>query len=111
MESKPSQLVKESIDEENFEFKKYSSLINILKDQEEFWLDNAGIIISSNLEAVNITGYEEYEILGKHISFFYLPEEKDKAESDLKKAESFGQTFVTGLRVKKRGAPFWAKMR
>lgn len=97
--------------DENTEFEKYSSLLRILQCKEEFWLNSAGIIVSSNLEAVNITGYEEYEVLGKHISFFYLQEEKDKAESDLKKAENFGQTFVTGLRVKKRGAPFWAKMR
>ncbi|HEU5291328.1 MAG TPA: ATP-binding protein, partial [Cyclobacteriaceae bacterium] len=97
--------------EENTEYEKYSSLLRILQCQEEFWLDSDGIIVSSNLEAVNITGYEEYEVLGRHISFFYLKEEKDKAETDLAKAENFGQTFVTGLRVKKRGAPFWAKMR
>lgn len=97
--------------DENTEYEKYSSLLRILQSQEEFWLDGNGIIVSSNLEAVNITGYEEYEVLGKHISFFYLQEEIEKAESDLAKAESFGQTFVTGLRVKKRGAPFWAKMR
>src|SRR5688572_18360526 len=97
--------------DENTEYEKYSSLLRVLQCQEEFWLDSDGIIVSSNLEVVNISGYEEYEVLGKHISFFYLQEERDKAESDLKKAENFGQTFVTGLRVKKRGAPFWAKMR
>jgi PAS domain S-box-containing protein len=96
---------------ESTEFEKHSSLLRILQCQEEFWLDSDGLIVSSNLEAVNVTGYEEYEVLGRHISFFYLQEEKDKAELDLKKAENFGQVFVTGLRVKKRGAPFWAKIR
>src|SRR5688572_13646982 len=88
--------------DENTEYEKYSSLLRILQCQEEFWLDSEGVIVSSNLEVVNITGYEEYEVLGKHISFFYLQEEREKAESDLAKAENFGQTFVTGLRVKKR---------
>ena len=97
--------------DEDTEFEKHSSLLRILQSQEEFWLDRDGIIISSNLEAVNITGYEEYEVLGKHISFFYLQEEREKAQADLLKAENLGQAFVTGLRVKKRGAPFWAKMR
>jgi PAS domain S-box-containing protein len=97
--------------DENTEYEKYSSLLRILQCQEEFWLDRDGVIVSSNLEAVNITGYEEYEVLGKHISFFYLQEERDKAEADLTKAACLGQAFVTGLRVKKRGAPFWAKMR
>jgi hypothetical protein len=36
---------------------KFNSLIHILKGHEEFRLDTNGFIISSNLEAVNITGY------------------------------------------------------
>jgi PAS domain S-box-containing protein len=97
--------------DKEIELEKYSSLIHILKSQEEFWLNSSGVIISSNLEAVNITGYEEYEVIGKHISFFYLPEESDKAGTDLENAARFGQTFVSGIRVKKRGATFWGKMR
>lgn len=92
------------------EFEKHLSLIHILKGQEEFLLNDAGIIISSNLEAVNITGYEEHEVLGKHISIFYAPEEINKASADLEKAANLGQSFVTGLRMKKKGTTFWAKM-
>jgi PAS domain S-box-containing protein len=95
---------------EQIEFEKHLSLIHILKGQEEFLLNDQGIIISSNLEAVNITGYEEFEIIGRHISIFYLAAEEEKARVDLEKAANLGQIFVTGLRVKKRGTTFWAKM-
>jgi PAS domain S-box-containing protein len=90
---------------------KYNSLINILRGREEFVLDANGIIISSNLEAVNITGYEESEVIGQPISLFYSEDEKSKALSDLEKAARFGQCVVTGFRLKKRASPFWAKMK
>jgi len=92
-------------------YNKYASLIHILNGEEEFMLDQAGFIMSSNLEAVNVTGYEEFEIMGKHISIFYRPEECEKASADLEKASRLGSSIVTGLRVKKRGVNFWAKMK
>ena len=93
------------------EHEKYVSLLHILKGQEEFVLNKDGIIISSNLEAVNVTGYEEYEVLGKHISMFYPPDELFKSNDDLERAVNFGQIITSGLRVKKRGIAFWAKMK
>src|SRR5882757_6358828 len=90
---------------------KHASLLHILNGEEEFILDQDGFIIGSNLEAVNVTGYEEYEIIGKPISIFYLPDEREKAKSDLEKAYRLGNTIVTGMRVKKRGVSFWAKMK
>jgi PAS domain S-box-containing protein len=90
---------------------KYNSLINILRGREEFVLDANGVIISSNLEAVNITGYEEHEVIGQPISLFYTQEEKLKAFAHLDKAVRFGQCIVTGFRLKKRASPFWAKMK
>jgi PAS domain S-box-containing protein len=90
---------------------KYNSLVHILKGHEEFTLDANGIIISSNLEAVNITGYEEFEVIGKSIDLFYNENEKAKAVEDLKRAARFKQCVVTGMRRKKRDAAFWAKMK
>lgn len=106
-----SSITKRKATEAENVFDKYSSLLHILNGEEEFMLDRDGLIIGSNLEAVNVTGYEEYEIMGKHISIFYLPEETGKAKADLEKAERLGSTVVTGLRVKKRGVNFWAKMK
>lgn len=91
------------------EIEKYLVLISTLKGHEEFLLDSSGCILSSNLEVVNITGYEEYEIIGKHFNIFYRSDEQDQAEEDLRKARVLGNVIVTGLRLKKRGATFWAK--
>jgi PAS domain S-box-containing protein len=90
---------------------KYTSLLHILNGEEEFILNQVGYIIGSNLEAVNVTGYEEHEIIGRHISIFYRSEEIEKAQTDLEKARRLGNTVVTGMRVKKRGVNFWAKMK
>lgn len=90
---------------------KYTSLLHILNGEEEFILDQNGYIIGSNLEAVNVTGFEEHEIIGRHISVFYRSEEIEKAKTDLEKAQRLGNSVVTGMRVKKRGVNFWAKMK
>jgi PAS domain S-box-containing protein len=93
------------------EHDKYLSLLTILKGHEEFTLNNEGVIISSNLEAVNITGYEEYEVIGKHISMFYPPDEQEKVAKDLEKAVKFKQVIIAGPKLKKRNTTFWAKMK
>src|SRR5258707_3522024 len=64
------------------EFSKYASLFNILRGFEEFTLNAFGSIISSNLEAVNITGYEEWEVIGKPISMFYQASDRAEGRPD-----------------------------
>jgi PAS domain S-box-containing protein len=96
---------------EEGDYQKYASLLNTLKGHEEFTLNQDGIIISSNLEVANVTGYEEHEIIGKHISIFYPADEQAKAAQDLVRAVKLGKTIVAGLRIKKRNASFWAKMK
>ena len=92
---------------------RFASLCNILRGYEEFMLDRDGRIISSNLEAVNITGYEEWEIIGKHFSIFYSNEDKQafRPAEDLKTAEELGRVLYSGWLVKKKGVSFWAKVR
>ena len=89
------------------------SLFNILRGFEEFMLNPEGIIISSNLEVVNITGYEEWEVMGNHIAIFYTTDDrqKEKPEADLRTAKKQGQLLINDWRVKKRNARFWAKMK
>jgi PAS domain-containing protein len=55
-----------------------NSILNIFKGVEEYVLDLSGIIVSSNLEAVTITGYEEWEVIGRHFSIFYSIEDQVK---------------------------------
>ena len=95
------------------EIEKYSSIINILKGFEEFTLDRNGVIVSSNLETVNITGYEEWEVIGSNFSIFYSIEDQltGKPYHDLQKAEELGLFVFSGLQVKKRNPSFWAKVK
>jgi PAS domain S-box-containing protein len=103
--------------EQNFvglsENDKYQSLLTTLKGCEVFILDLSGIIISSNLEAVTITGYEEWDVIGKPISLFYSSEElqENKPDLDLAKTAKLGRYISSGFRKKKRGDLFWAKMK
>ncbi len=92
---------------------KFASIVNILRGSEEYILDPDGIIISSNLEAVTITGYEEWEVIGKHFSMFYIPEDRvlNRHESDLQEAGLTGRLHTMGWRLKKRNATFWAKVK
>lgn len=111
MKDSADRVIKDNIPTQDTVIKKYTSLMHILNGEEEFLLNQEGIIVSSNLEAVNVTGYEEHEIIGKHISIFYPADEKEKALADLDKAHRIGSTIVSGLRVKKRGVIFWARMK
>jgi PAS domain S-box-containing protein len=90
-----------------------NSILNIFKGVEEYVLDLNGTIVSSNLEAVTITGYEEWEVIGRHFSIFYSIEDQIKRvyEEDLEKANQHGSCFSSGMRVKKRNSPFWAKLK
>ena len=101
------------LDKDDSDFEKYASLISIIKGFEEYTLDKAGFIISSNLEAVTITGYEEWEVLGKHVSIFYSLEDQlaGKPSDDLVRAEKKTPIVLTGLRIKKRNSSFWAKIK
>jgi PAS domain S-box-containing protein len=90
-----------------------NSIVNIFKGVEEFILDSLGKIVSSNLEAVTITGYEEWEVMGRHFSIFYSVEDQIKRtfEDDLEKAARQGFCYTSGVKMKKRNSPFWAKMK
>jgi PAS domain S-box-containing protein len=92
---------------------RYAALCNILRGYEEYILNTDGIVISSNLEAVNITGYEEWEIIGKHFSIFYSTEERvlGRPEEDHSAVLQSGKVVYSGWRLKKNGSSFWAKVR
>lgn len=91
-------------------FEKSDTISNILRGHEEFTLDIHGKIISSNLEAVNVTGYEEWEAIGRHFSIFYSEDDKaaGKPAKDLEKAKDVSKIIFSAWRVKKRNVKFWA---
>jgi PAS domain S-box-containing protein len=89
-----------------------TTLLNTIRGFEEFTLDLSGKILSSNLELVNITGYEESEVIGRSFSIFYTEDDRLKGQPyrDLFEVLKSGRIFRTGWRVKKKGVSFWAKV-
>jgi PAS domain S-box-containing protein len=101
-----------SSNDDEVELERYRSFINTLNGCEDYLLNRDGFILSSNLEAISITGYEEWEVIGSHLSKFYSLEDQLKGipQSDLEKASKKSIFVTTGLRVKKRNSSFWAKI-
>jgi PAS domain S-box-containing protein len=74
-----------------------------------YMLDRTGRIVSWNVGAELIKGYRATEVLGKHFSIFYLPEEQGEPLRLLLAAVD-GPVEDEGWRVRKGGSPFWANV-
>jgi PAS domain S-box-containing protein len=88
----------------------YRLLVESVKDYAIFALDTAGHIISWNAGAERFKGYVEREIVGKHYSVFYPPEDvaAGKPRQLLQTAIADGRVEDEGWRVRKDGTRFWA---
>ncbi len=75
-------------------------------------LNTQGCVTTWNGGAQRIKGYRADEVVGKHISRFYTPEdvERGKPEQELKLATETGQYEEDGWRVRKDGSRFWANV-
>ena len=87
-------------------------LIEGVLDYAIFMLDPSGIVSSWNRGAEKINGYRREEILGKHFSNFYLPEDVQagKPWAELADAKRDGRAEVEGWRVRRNGERFWARV-
>src|SRR5579864_4545848 len=91
---------------------RFRLLVSGVKDYAILMLDPEGRVASWNSGAERIKGYRADEILGKHFSVFYLPEEVErrKSEFELRVAEEQGRIEDEGWRVRKDGSRFWANV-
>jgi PAS domain S-box-containing protein len=76
-----------------------------------FMLDPEGRVVTWNRGAERITEHRAEEIVGRHFSCFYLPEEVGygKPQRDLQAAASEGRFEDEGWRVRKDGSRFWGQ--
>lgn len=81
-------------------------------DYAIFLMDKGGHVLSWNEGARRIKGYEEAEIVGKHFSMFFTPEDiaRDWPAAELKYALTQGRFEDEGWRLKKDGSRFWANV-
>jgi PAS domain S-box-containing protein len=85
-------------------------LVDAVQDYAIFLLSPEGIIRSWNTGAERTMGYDEDEVIGKHFSIFYGPEDLEarKPQHELETAESEGRVEDEGWRLRKDGQRFWA---
>ncbi len=90
----------------------YQLMVDGVRDYAIFMLDPDGYIASWNRGAQRIKGYTADEIIGRHFSVFYGPEDlaARKPEWELEVAARDGRFEDEGLRVRKDGTTFWANV-
>ncbi|HEY2029083.1 MAG TPA: PAS domain-containing sensor histidine kinase [Myxococcales bacterium] len=87
-------------------------LIESVRDYAIFMLDTDGKVSSWNSGASVIKGYRADEIIGKHFSVFYPPEDvaAKRPDRELEIARAEGRYEEEGYRVRKNGERFWANV-
>lgn len=87
-------------------------LIEGVREYAIFQLDSGGHIASWNTGAQRLKGYSANEILGKHFSVFYEPQDVQdgRPSHNLAEAMQEGESKDEGWRVRKDGSRFWASV-
>ncbi|MGZ8251917.1 MAG: PAS domain S-box protein [Methylophilaceae bacterium] len=91
---------------------RYHALLNSINEYAISIFDPEGRVVSWSKSAEKIKGYRSEDVLGKHLSIFYPPEESGsgKAEHALSVALEEGRFEEDGLRARKDGSTFWANV-
>jgi len=85
-------------------------LVDSVRDYAIFMLDPTGHVMTWNLGAERTKGYTADEIIGRHFSTFYLPEDASTGicDAELADAQKYGRMETEGWRVRRDGSRFWA---
>jgi len=91
---------------------RFRLLVQGVRDYAIFMLDPTGHITTWNTGAQRIKCYTSEEIIGKHFSIFYTPEdlESGKPARELEIATKTGVYEEEGWRLRKDGTRFWANV-
>lgn len=94
------------------ELERYKLLVESVQDYAIFFMDTDGYIQTWNKGAQKTKGYRADEIIGKHFSSFYMPEDikEHKPERELEIAKRVGRVEDEDWRVRKDGSKFWANV-
>lgn len=86
--------------------------VSNVRDYAILMLDPEGRVVSWNDGAERIKGYKAEEIVGRHFSCFYPPEEIERGTPAriLEEATQRGRCENEGWRVRKDGSRFWANV-
>jgi PAS domain S-box-containing protein len=89
---------------------RFRMLVRSVTDYAIIGLDPEGHVVGWNPGAERIQGYHANEIIGRHFSVFYPPEqiEAGHPQRELEAAVAAGRYQEEGERVRKDGSRFWA---
>jgi PAS domain S-box-containing protein len=90
--------------------RRFRLLVESVTDYAIYMLDPEGYIINWNPGAERAKGYSREEIIGRHFSTFYTPEDQaaEFPKRALRAAAETGKFEAEGWRVRKDGSRFWA---
>ncbi|HEX7346064.1 MAG TPA: PAS domain-containing sensor histidine kinase [Candidatus Limnocylindrales bacterium] len=85
-------------------------LVEAVQDYAIFLLSPDGHVLTWNPGAQRAKGYAARDIIGRHFSVFYTPEERDAGRPQrlLRSATDHGRVEDEGWRVRMDGTRFWA---
>ncbi|HWF39084.1 MAG TPA: sigma 54-interacting transcriptional regulator [Candidatus Acidoferrales bacterium] len=91
---------------------RFRLLVDNVRDYAIFMLDPEGRVANWNEGAERLKGYRAEEIVGRHFSRFYPPEDigQGKPEHELQLAATEGRYEDEGWRLRKDGSRFWANV-
>ncbi len=100
------------VDKKELLEKLHQKMIVEIQDYAIILLDIDGTILSWNLGAKKIKGYEEAEILGQNFRIFYMPQDRQAGlpEQLIALAKKEGRARHIGRRLKKDGTIFWGSI-
>ena len=89
---------------------RYRLLVDAVIDYAIYMLDPDGFVVSWNSGAQRLKGYTEAEIVGRHFSQFYSPDDvrAGMPSRTLNAAKNEGRFEAEGWRIRKNGERFWA---
>jgi len=88
---------------------RFRLMVEGVKDYAIIMLDKEGRVVSWNAGAQRFKGYSDNEIIGRHLSTFYVPEDVElgKPQKALEIAAAEGRFEDEGWRIRKDGSQFW----
>ena len=91
---------------------RFRLFVDAVQDYAIIMLSPQGLVTSWNEGAEYVKGYKAEEIIGKHFSCFYPPEDitRGKPEKELQTVLEQGHLEADGWRVRKDGQKFWANV-
>ncbi|HEU4884740.1 MAG TPA: PAS domain S-box protein [Longimicrobium sp.] len=89
---------------------RFRMLVEAVRDYAIVALDPEGYVVSWNAGAERISGYAAEQILGRHVSVFYPPEEVEAGRVRRAQEETLqeGRCEMEGWRLRADGSRYWA---